>query len=218
MPVSTVTNPTVTNPPIDIYRAIKIGICVTSITIIGVPQFREPLRRFVTAKAPNSAPAQRNAIAEFFVPSLGKPAAVGDKVAGYLVTSPFGDRTDPITGEQRFHGGADVATPVGTPLFAIAPPGTSVIVSCANDPAGYGLFATYKTHQDEEVLLGHLDGCNPGEHQAGKVFARTGNTGRSTGPHLHAEIRTPQGERRSPTTAELWQTLRGDTPKPVLSR
>ncbi len=104
------------------------------------------------------------------------------------VSSGFGWRQDPFTGEQAWHAGIDMAAPGGTPIRACWP-GT---VTHAGPDGGYGLTVViaheggwesrYAHNQVNQVSVGDRVG-------AGERIALVGNTGRSTGPHLHFELR-----------------------------
>ncbi|HAX84762.1 MAG TPA: hypothetical protein DCY91_00510 [Cyanobacteria bacterium UBA11370] len=116
----------------------------------------------------------------------------GDKIAGYVVTSPRGWRYHPITKVQSFHHGVDIATPTGTSLYAIA----SGTVSCWNDSGGGGKVASFKseTFPGLQFDLLHLSECvvAPGQTKsvnAGEAIGFTGNSGASTGAHLDLRIK-----------------------------
>jgi murein DD-endopeptidase MepM/ murein hydrolase activator NlpD len=107
---------------------------------------------------------------------------------GHTVTSPFGVRTDPIIGAAALHSGMDFRAPVGMSAVATAPG----VVTRAGWNGGYGRmvevdhgqgYATRYAHLSE-VLVKVGDKLN-----AGDVVGKTGSSGRSTGPHLHYEIR-----------------------------
>jgi murein DD-endopeptidase MepM/ murein hydrolase activator NlpD/antitoxin component YwqK of YwqJK toxin-antitoxin module len=103
------------------------------------------------------------------------------------VTSGFGLRMHPIKGEELFHNGVDIGVPKGTPILAAH---DGVVTSAANDADGYGLnvviggngISTRYAHCDE-MLVSAGEGV-----RAGDVIAKSGNTGMSTGPHLHFEV------------------------------
>jgi murein DD-endopeptidase MepM/ murein hydrolase activator NlpD len=109
------------------------------------------------------------------------------------ITSAFGWRIHPITGDRRFHAGVDFGAPMGTPVMA-ALPGQVV---AAGDRGGYGL-AVIIENNAQRNLYAHLSGIavQPGQTvPAGSVIGWVGSTGNSTGPHLHFESQylTPSG-------------------------
>ena len=114
-----------------------------------------------------------------------------------VVTSEFGYRRDPFTGERRGHTGMDLAVPTGTSVRA-ALPGT-VTVSTYNR-GGYGYYVMIDHGNGLSTLYGHNSQllARVGQTvEAGDVIAISGSTGRSTGPHLHFEVRI-NGERTNP--------------------
>ena len=114
-----------------------------------------------------------------------------------VVTSEFGNRRDPFTGERRGHTGMDLAVPTGTSVRA-ALPGT-VTVSTYNQ-GGYGYYVMIDHGNGLSTLYGHNSQLLARVGQtvdAGDVIALSGSTGRSTGPHLHFEVRI-NGERTNP--------------------
>ena len=113
------------------------------------------------------------------------------------VTSEFGNRVDPITGKRKGHGGMDLAVPTGTPIRA-ALPGT-VTVSKYN-AGGYGYYVMIDHGNGLATLYGHCSKllAKVGQTvEVGDIIALSGSTGRSTGPHLHLEVRL-NGERANP--------------------
>ncbi|WP_421656842.1 M23 family metallopeptidase [Leptothermofonsia sp. ETS-13] len=111
------------------------------------------------------------------------------------ITSLFGWRFHPITGEQRFHSGTDIGAPIGTPVLAAY----AGRVALADFLEGYGLTVLLEHNKgSQQTLYGHLSELfvKPGEWvPQGVVIGRVGNTGLSTGPHLHFEFhqQTPEG-------------------------
>ncbi len=110
------------------------------------------------------------------------------------ITSLFGWRTHPISGEQRFHSGTDLGAPMGTPVLA-AFTGRVVL---ADWFGGYGLAIGLDHNKgQQQTLYGHLSEIfvQPGEWvEQGKPIGRIGSTGASTGPHLHFEFRQRMAE------------------------
>lgn len=108
-------------------------------------------------------------------------------VAG-RVTSGFGRRQDPITGEASTHSGLDVGAPAGTPIRV---PAGGVVLS-AGPKGGYGNAVEIDHGNGVVTLYGHAAEVlvSPGEFvQPGQEIATVGSSGRSTGPHLHFEVR-----------------------------
>lgn len=104
------------------------------------------------------------------------------------MSSPFGYRTDPISGASSFHPGADFPQPTGTPIMA-AGPGTVVI---AGPEDGYGNATVIDHGNALATLYGHQSAIivKPGDVvTTGQVIGYVGTTGYSTGPHLHFEVR-----------------------------
>lgn len=103
------------------------------------------------------------------------------------VSSPFGYRWHPTTGEWSYHKGVDLPAPKGTPIYATR--------------SGYVNVATYHATAGYYITINHQDGytsvymhmthyiVSPGEYvKAGQIVGYVGSTGRSTGPHLHFGI------------------------------
>lgn len=104
------------------------------------------------------------------------------------VTSPFGYRVHPITGQYRFHSGIDIGIPSGTEVHA-ADDGMVIFVG---NNGGYGKCVMID-HGKYRTLYGHLGSYKVSQGQEvkkGVVIALSDNTGNSTGPHLHFEVRT----------------------------
>lgn len=105
-----------------------------------------------------------------------------------VMTSGFGFRPDPFTGERRFHEGLDIAAPVGTPVIA---PADGIVKRVGYD-RGYGRFIEIDHGYGISTLYAHLSETlvHLGQKvKRGEIIGRVGNTGRSTAPHLHYEVR-----------------------------
>lgn len=108
--------------------------------------------------------------------------------AAYTPTSPFGMRRHPITGMWRLHAGTDLAAPTGTPIHSTC----TGPVTQAGWTTGGGLTTTVDCGGGVEVFYMHQSvvGVRVGQQlTAGAVIGEVGNTGGSTGPHLHLGVR-----------------------------
>ena len=115
------------------------------------------------------------------VPSL-KP------VADLQFTSFYGVRSDPFRGTAAMHAGVDIPGPIGTPIYATA----DGIVGRSGWVGGYGHLVEIEHGRGLETRYGHLSKIlvAPGARvKRGDVIALMGSTGRSTGSHLHYEVR-----------------------------
>jgi murein DD-endopeptidase MepM/ murein hydrolase activator NlpD len=136
----------------------------------------------------NSQQAQLSALQSLLmdarIDSNLKPT--GMPVQGYI-SSYFGVRADPFDGRSERHTGIDVATPLGTPVHAVA----EGMVTFAGVRSGYGNVVEidhgngYMTRYAHNSVLE----VHPGQHvQVGDVISKAGSTGRSTGSHVHFEV------------------------------
>jgi murein DD-endopeptidase MepM/ murein hydrolase activator NlpD len=104
------------------------------------------------------------------------------------ITSSFGQREDPFNGEGAFHSGIDISAGFGTPVHAAA----DGVVQTASMESGYGREVVLDHGNGIETLYGHLSGFTVTAGQQvreGQVIGYVGMSGRSTGPHLHYEVR-----------------------------
>lgn len=131
--------------------------------------------------------------------------ALADVVLGGApgrLSSDFGPRRDPFTHRSAFHHGVDIAAPLGTPLHAA---GAGVVVH-AGPAAGYGNLVEVEGADGVRVRYAHADrvDVHVGDVvSAGDALGTVGNSGRSTGPHVHIEVRDRDGDAVDPETA-LW--------------
>lgn len=111
-------------------------------------------------------------------------------IDGAHVTSNYGMRRHPIMGYSKFHQGVDFAAPTGTPIFAAG----DGVVKEVGFRSGYGRFVLIQHRSGLETAYAHMSrfarGLQEGDRvNQGEVIAYVGSTGRSTGPHLHFEVR-----------------------------
>lgn len=106
---------------------------------------------------------------------------------GVVLTSPYGYRTHPITGNYTMHNGVDLACSSGTPIYA----SKSGYVTTATYHYAYGNYVTINHMDGFSTLYGHMTYfvVSEGEYvEQGQVIGYVGSTGYSTGPHLHFTI------------------------------
>src|SRR5580658_10417053 len=123
------------------------------------------------------------------------------------ITGHFGERLDPFSGEGAFHAGLDIASHYGDAVRATA----DGVIEEVDERAGYGRLIVIDHGFGVTTWYGHLSGFNvqSGMHvKAGDVIAYEGNSGRSTGPHVHYEVRIYN------TPVNPWRYLRNVSPTP----
>lgn len=145
----------------------------------AAPAAARPVNPSAPASIPPRAPAPTAA------PPTTAPSASGTRFLWPLtgsITSPFGMRWG------RLHAGIDIGVPTGTPIRAAA---AGTVFSCG-DMGAYGLAVLIDHGNGLVTLYAHQNNlaCSNGQRvSAGQVIGYAGNTGRSTGPHLHFEVR-----------------------------
>jgi murein DD-endopeptidase MepM/ murein hydrolase activator NlpD len=164
------------------------------------PQATKPSATLPNTKAPVAeTPAQRratNAPAPMSHTGVATPAASGSITAGMImptkgrISSPYGMRVHPVTGELKMHNGIDIAAPRGAPVYAAM----DGVITRREFMNGYGN-CIYIKHADGRVTrYGHMNQFQPGlsvgsEVRQGAIIGYVGSTGKSSGNHLHFEIR-----------------------------
>lgn len=114
----------------------------------------------------------------------------------YTITSPFGSRSDPFTGEETFHSGIDLSAPEGTDIVASAsgkvwkvgyePNGLGNYVKIEHDVNGETYYTAYGHMLDDSIVV------SDGEIvEAGQKLGVIGSTGKSTGIHVHFMLMSP---------------------------
>ena len=119
------------------------------------------------------------------------------------ISSPYGIRIHPVLHTVRMHTGIDYAAPTGTRILAPS----DGVVNFRGTKGGYGYAVMIDHGNGLETLYGHMsafvEGVNVGTHvRAGQVIGLVGSTGRSTGPHLHYEVRI-NGQHVNPASVAL---------------
>jgi murein DD-endopeptidase MepM/ murein hydrolase activator NlpD len=106
----------------------------------------------------------------------------------FRLTSGFGPRINPVTGNLRVHQGLDLAAPLGADVYAAR---DGVVTEIGEDPV-YGKYVIIEHSENWTSLYGHLSSVNTDLRKnvkSGNLIGKVGSTGQSTGPHLHFEIR-----------------------------
>jgi len=109
-------------------------------------------------------------------------------LSGFRMTSDYGMRTHPVLGRRKRHKGVDLAAPTGTPVYATA----DGMIDRADYSRSYGLVIYVDHGADLETRYAHLSKLAVAEGERvrkGDLIGYVGSTGRSTGPHLHYEVR-----------------------------
>ena len=108
---------------------------------------------------------------------------------GARISSNFGMRKHPISGFNKMHKGVDFAAPTGTPVYA----GGNGVIEYVGRNGGYGKYIRIRHNNGYKTAYAHLSNYKKGISKGvrvnqGDVIGYVGNTGNSTGPHLHYEI------------------------------
>ena len=130
-------------------------------------------------------------------------------VVGHI-TGVFGERMDPFSGEGAFHSGLDIASRYGDAVRATA----DGIAETVEQRAGYGRLVIVDHGFGVTTWYGHLSGFNVQAGmrvKAGDVIGYEGDSGRSTGPHLHYEVRIYN------TPVNPWRYLRAVSPNSTVT-
>ena len=109
----------------------------------------------------------------------------------FSISSPFGYREDPFTGEIEYHNGTDIAAPNGTQILAAAAGTVTIANGIDSWGGGYGYHIKIDHGNGLETLYAHCSAIcvTPGQQvQQGEVIGFVGSTGNSTGNHLHFEV------------------------------
>lgn len=155
-----------------------------------------PLSGIIAASLPVGDPSDRYGV---YMQTCGNRQCYGNPFnfawISY-VTSPYGYRIHPISGEKNLHRGVDIGTAEGTPILAVQ---DGRVVS-AGDAGGYGLCVAIEGEDGYQSRYAHCSSLfvSAGQEvKRGDIIAAVGSTGNSTGAHLHLEI-THNGEYLNP--------------------
>lgn len=118
-----------------------------------------------------------------------RKALMRTPIDGARLSSRYGKRKHPILGYTKMHRGVDFAAPIGTPIYAAG----DGRIELSGRNGAYGNYIRIRHNSDYSTAYGHMSriarGMGKGKRvRQGQVIGYVGNTGRSTGPHLHYEI------------------------------
>jgi len=155
------------------------GVAIALIAPVVIP----PLNTWLQEHLPKKDKAEGTT---YLATAFSDEVEEGEVIDGYEVTSGYGLRESPCPGCSSDHRGVDLATPVGTTLYAPAAESEQVTVSCWNDDGGGGLVADIEPGSAPGLKFQalHLEHCSEGVHAGGEAIAQTGSSGNGTGPHL----------------------------------
>lgn len=155
-----------------------------SISLSRTESFKGKVRENMNINEKNRANNQNIQIENIESKGFGKilwPVKYGK------ITSKYGNRTHPILKSVKFHRGVDIAVSIGTPVYS----GIKGKVTFAGRKGNYGNLVEIEGNDGIKVRYAHLNSIDVVTGQKvsdGEKVAETGNTGMSTGPHLHYEI------------------------------
>jgi murein DD-endopeptidase MepM/ murein hydrolase activator NlpD len=150
-------------------------------TATGDREFSELFASWRSMDATGVASATPTSIARVSVPSRMP-------LEGARLSSDYGMRTHPVLGGRRGHNGVDLAAPTGTPVYATA----DGYISKAERFSSYGNYIQIEHGGELQTRYAHLSGYAVASGEMvtkGQLIGYVGSTGRSTGPHLHYEVR-----------------------------
>jgi murein DD-endopeptidase MepM/ murein hydrolase activator NlpD len=187
-------------------RALRaLGLAAVVAAVVSQPVFAAGIPtlqkgdKIEASAIPTPAPASDSMFHSLFL-SWKKADAKADAAPGAIsvpsskpvqtatYTSGYGVRSDPFRGSAAMHAGIDLAAPMGTPVYATA----DGVVDHADWSGGYGNMVEIDHGKGIQTRFGHLSRIlvHPGERVVrGQEIALMGSTGRSTGSHLHYEVR-----------------------------
>jgi murein DD-endopeptidase MepM/ murein hydrolase activator NlpD len=154
---------------------------------MGDPNFRDAFAQWEALDDQGPADAfDRTTTTTFVRSTVAVPN--GMPLRGSTLTSSYGMRNHPVLRKRAAHKGVDLAAPTGTPIYATA----DGVVTRADWFSSYGLYISVDHGGDLETRFAHLSrlAVDAGERvKKGDLIGYVGSTGRSTGPHLHYEVR-----------------------------
>ncbi len=163
---------------------LHLAVCI-AVGIFLLPMAKNPENGGLLASALFNKKATAESKKPHAAPQFQAPIKTGK------VTATFGAMKDPFTQREAFHRGVDVATSKGTPVYAAADGKIDSAITEYKINKGYGRYVIISHDQAFKTKYAHLNAVEVEAGQtvkAGEMIGRVGNTGRSTGNHLHFEL------------------------------
>lgn len=169
---------------------LTILLTLFSQTVIAQTSFDEPDLDISVLDSDISVTCNKNCKEQLNFDVVTFDSILKKPVGNAKVSSDYGWRIHPVLKRKKFHHGVDFSVPTGTPVKA----GQSGQVVYAGWMSGYGKLIVIKHNNTYSTVYGHLHSFGQGikvgsRVNKGQIIAKSGNTGRSTGAHLHYEIR-----------------------------
>jgi murein DD-endopeptidase MepM/ murein hydrolase activator NlpD len=166
-------------------RLLAVATCLLPFATLATSPVPAQFDEEAPLKSWTAVPRDRGAAAtdEFELRALRPP------LLHLQVTSPFGERLNPVMRRKVFHKGVDYGAPTGTPVYA-AQFGTVEAVGMQDHS---GIYVRLRHSQRVETIYAHLHRIMPGLHRGsilrgGDILGFVGSSGFTTGPHLHYEV------------------------------
>lgn len=185
--ISTFDNEARTEGVDESMRTLELNGKIVNTTRARIVPNKPVIEENSTISAPTDSIISINPLSESPVNPANVKISYQMPVSG-RISSNFGNRFHPIDKVMKFHAGMDIAAPVGTKIGAAA----DGVVTFAGWSKGYGNLVVVKHADGKETRYGHTSKMFVKEGDsvvAGQQIAAVGSTGKSTGPHLHFEVR-----------------------------
>jgi murein DD-endopeptidase MepM/ murein hydrolase activator NlpD len=185
---NTATTSTATTASADVTAPLQEG--QTPVVDLGDARFKSLFNSWTQMERTSPTLGGEEAVTAYSspVPMTGISVPSRMPLEGAALTSGFGMRTHPVLGGRRQHHGIDLAAPTGTPVYATA----DGVIGRADWYSSYGLYISINHGGSMETRYAHLSrlAVAAGDNvKKGDLIGYVGSTGRSTGPHLHYEVR-----------------------------
>ena len=184
------------NPKVRYIDDNSLAVGVDKVVHNGTPgKAREKLRlRFVNGRLMTKTVLSKKVLRQSVTQVEDRGTNTGIESGSWVWPSPYTDITSGfgwriLFGSPNFHPGYDIGCPIGIPIYAT---NNGVVEQAGWNSGGYGIWVLINNGNGIQTVFGHLSrvAVSPGQVIAkGQVIGYSGDTGDSTGPHLHYEVR-----------------------------